>query len=68
MSGVQITNLAEAALKVSIITVCYNSEKTIRDTIESVLSQNYPFIEHIIVDGLSKDSTMDVINEYKGKD
>lgn len=57
----------EAALKVSVITVCYNSEKTIRGTIESVLSQNYPFIEHIIVDGLSKDGTMNVINEYKGR-
>ncbi len=51
-------------MKVSIITVCFNSEKTIRDTIESVLSQDYSNIEYIIVDGASTDSTMDVVSEY----
>lgn len=54
-------------MKVSIITVCYNSEQFIADTIESVLSQDYPYIEYIVVDGLSKDRTMHVINKYKGK-
>lgn len=53
-------------MKVSIITVSYNSAATIRDTIESVLSQTHDDIEYIVVDGASKDSTMAVVNEYAG--
>ena len=51
-------------MKISIITVCYNSSETIADTIQSVASQSYPDIEYIIVDGLSKDSTVDVIKQH----
>lgn len=54
-------------MKVSIITVSWNSQKTIHDTIESVLNQTYSNIEYIIVDGLSKDSTIDIIKEYEPK-
>lgn len=52
---------------VSIITVCFNSEKTIRDTIESVLSQDYSEIEYIIVDGGSTDGTMMIVREYENR-
>ncbi len=54
-------------MKISIITVCFNSEKTIRCTIESVLSQDYPDIEYIIIDGSSGDGTMDIVREYEGR-
>ena len=52
-------------MKVSIITVCFNAESTIRDTIESVLQQDYNNIEYIIVDGASSDRTLDIINKHK---
>ena len=49
-------------IKVSVITVCFNSEKTIERTIKSVLGQTYNNIEYIIVDGASTDSTLDIVN------
>lgn len=52
-------------IKVSIITVCYNSSKTIRKTFDSVLHQTYPHIEYIVVDGLSTDGTVEIIKEYE---
>lgn len=51
-------------MKVSIITVCYNSEKTIEDTLYSVASQTYPNIEYIIVDGGSTDRTNEIVRKY----
>ena len=58
-------------MKISIITATYNSEKTIGDTIKSVLSQTYKDIEYIIVDGGSTDGTISVVkrkeNEFQGR-
>jgi glycosyltransferase involved in cell wall biosynthesis len=51
-------------LKVSIITVCYHAGTTISDTIKSVLSQSYKNIEYIIIDGASKDNTLEVVNSF----
>ena len=52
-------------MTISIITATYNSGATVRDTIESVLRQTYDDIEYIVVDGASKDNTMDIIREYE---
>jgi len=54
-------------MKISIITVSYNSADTIEDTITSVLNQDYPEIEYIIIDGASTDNTMDIVNRYRKK-
>jgi len=54
-------------MKISIITVVYNNEKTIKDAIESVLSQTYNDIEYIIIDGNSKDKTVEIINKFKNQ-
>ena len=51
--------------KISIITVCYNSALTIEKTIQSVVSQDYANREYIVVDGLSSDNTMDIVNKYR---
>lgn len=54
-------------MKVSIITVSFNSAKTIADTIQSVLSQDYPDIEYIVIDGGSTDSTVQIIEQHQDR-
>lgn len=54
-------------LSISIITVSFNSASTIKDTIQSVLSQSYKNLEYIIVDGSSKDGTVEIIRSYGKK-
>ena len=52
-------------MTVSIITICFNSEAVIKKTIESVLNQTYTDIEYIIIDGASKDKTVEIAESYK---
>ena len=54
-------------MKISIITVVYNNDKTIKDAIESVLSQSYPNLEYVIIDGGSKDNTVNLIREFENR-
>lgn len=51
-------------MKFSVITVCLNSEKTIRKTLESIKNQTFQDFEHLIIDGVSSDSTLQIVNEY----
>jgi glycosyltransferase len=51
-------------MKVSIITACYNSAATVRDTLSSVAAQDYTDIEHIIVDGASADNTLAIVRKF----
>ena len=52
-------------MKISIITTTFNSSATVAETFESVLSQTFKDIEYIVVDGASKDDTLDIIKRYE---
>ena len=54
-------------MKISIITAVLNGRETIEDCILSVLNQDYPDIEHIVIDGVSSDDTLDIIKKYEGR-
>lgn len=53
-----------AAIKISLITVCFNASSTIERCIQSVISQTYKNIEYIIIDGASTDATDQIVNQY----
>ncbi len=67
LNNYNFKNLTFDTCKISIITVSYNCEDTIEDTILSVASQDFPRIEHIIIDGNSTDSTLSIIEKHKSK-
>ena len=52
-------------MKISVITVCYNSAATIEDTLQSVARQTHPDVEHIVVDGDSTDGTWEILERYR---
>ena len=52
-------------MKISIITSTYNSEKTVKDTLESIINQTYTDIELLIIDGKSKDKTLEIVRHYE---
>jgi len=54
-------------ITVSVITVCFNSASTIRDTINSVLEQDYPCIEYLVIDGASTDGTVEIVKDFGDK-
>lgn len=54
------------SLKITVITVCYNSAATIRDTLAAVSQQGYKNFEHLIIDGASTDGTVDIIRQWTG--
>jgi glycosyltransferase involved in cell wall biosynthesis len=61
-----VTNSSQP-LRISVVTVAYNSAKTIRQTIESVLAQSHPSIEYLVIDGGSQDGTLDITHEYQSR-
>lgn len=54
-------------MKISIITVAYNSGKTIEDTLKSVVNQDYKSVEYIIIDGGSNDDTLQIVEKYRSQ-
>lgn len=53
--------------KITVITVTYNAEEVLEDTIQSVISQTYHHVEYILVDGASTDHTLDIANQYRDR-
>ena len=58
---------SKETIKISIVTICYNSARTIESTIKSVLSQGYENLDYVIIDGGSTDSTMSIVNKYRDR-
>jgi len=54
-------------MKISIVTVCYNAENTIKDTIRSISAQSHADVEHLVIDGRSTDDTLSIVQTYPSK-
>lgn len=54
-------------MKISVITVCFNAERFIERCINSVLQQSYPYVEYLVIDGKSIDSTLPIIEKYRDR-
>lgn len=64
-SELEYYSIDQKRMKVSIITITYNAEKTLEQTIKSVINQTYKNIEYIVIDGGSKDSSLNIIKKYE---
>jgi glycosyltransferase involved in cell wall biosynthesis len=51
--------------KISVVTITYNAEAALQRTLDSVLSQSYPYVEHLIIDGASTDGTLALVEQYR---
>jgi glycosyltransferase involved in cell wall biosynthesis len=60
-----LTFSSEKDPKITVITACLNASRTIEQTIRSVLDQEYPNLEYIIIDGGSEDGTLDIVEKYR---
>jgi len=54
-------------MRISVITVCYNSARTIERSLQSVAAQDWSAIEHIVVDGASTDGTIEILNRFRSR-
>ncbi|TVR37951.1 MAG: glycosyltransferase [Cryomorphaceae bacterium] len=54
-------------MKISVITVCFNSVDTIEDCVQSVLGQDYSDVEYVVIDGASTDGTLELLNNYRNQ-
>ena len=54
-------------IRITVVTITYNAEKVLRRTLDSVYAQTYEGVEHLIVDGASKDNTLQMAEVYKEK-
>ena len=61
----QVNGMSEQSLKIAVVTPCFNSVNTIRDTLESVARQDYGNREHFVIDGGSSDGTLDILRRFR---
>lgn len=62
-----MTNLNNYHPKISVITISFNAQNVVEETVKSVVSQSYDKIEYLVIDGCSKDKTLSIVENYKDK-